>query len=376
MNVLIYSGQEVLQSSLTGSLWTLRNVLFPHYSVQIISPHSLATHSWALSCALLVFPACQELNLGAAKSAVQSYVENGGKFLAFGTAATVVRSHDDPATLGLDSLSLSPDDVLRLYDDQTKTYLYLKFGSVEDQSHFVTVHNTTGSLPGIRHTCPHNITGIEEAKNAVILAKYEQDGKPAAIQWKVGKGIAAVWCPHIERPLDPSDNAPVPVISFEELRHSFIKATLKALGLTVPDDEVRVTRSLPLLLASTKPGLVDFILQSIGAPSPLVEPYVFEGADRIFTFYPYESGQQLLIERRASSTEPPPTARGKKAIHVIACPDGQVPEIPVFNLARYFDVLKNVREKEGLKSEENWWGFGEVVFYGEVVSSTQSMFDL
>jgi biotin--protein ligase len=374
MNVLIYSGQEVSQSSLTGSLWTLRNILFPHFSVQIISPLSLATHPWAATCALLVFPACEDLALDAAKDAVKSYVEKGGKFLAFGTAAAVVPSQGDPGTLGLESMSLSPESSLRFYDDKAKIYIYPKFEHVDE--HCVTVQLTTGeSLSGVRQTCKHDIIGIEQTKNAVVLAKYEEDGKPAAVQWNIGKGMVLFWCAHIERPLD--DATPDPEMGLEELRHIFIEASLKALDLTAQGDESsRVSRSLPVLLASTKPGLVDRVLKALDVPSPLKEPYLFVGSDRILNFHPYESGEQLLQELRASSTEPPPIVPGKKTIHVVACSNGKVPEIPVFNLARYITVLKAVREKEGLRSDGDSWGFSEVFFYGEVVSSTQSMFDL
>src|ERR1700733_3252757 len=145
MNVLVYSGPEVLQTSLKNTLSTLRSVLIPHYTVQTISQESLASQPWSAGCALLVFPGCSELSPSPFVTIIRRYVEDGGAFLALSAGATYSSSS---RVLDLDSIGisgLSKDQTLRFYDKATSSYLYPTFhprGKIATSS--VTLNLTSG----------------------------------------------------------------------------------------------------------------------------------------------------------------------------------------------------------------------------------------
>src|SRR5579863_7289850 len=84
MNVLIYATSASHRLS-----DALRSVLSPFYTVQSITPVSLATQPWTASCALLVLPPPDNppvpLSLPKpAHEAIQGYVTAGGRILAIG----------------------------------------------------------------------------------------------------------------------------------------------------------------------------------------------------------------------------------------------------------------------------------------------------
>ncbi|KAF9781365.1 biotin-protein ligase [Thelephora terrestris] len=88
MNVFIYSGPEVIQSSLPLLTNTLRSLLLPNYTVQSITQHALINHPWAPTCALLVIPSFSSTTSGSELTTrVSRYVNDGGLLLAFSVGA-------------------------------------------------------------------------------------------------------------------------------------------------------------------------------------------------------------------------------------------------------------------------------------------------
>jgi biotin--protein ligase len=94
MNVLVYSGAGVAQSSLTKTKEALHSFLADSYSILSASAHLLAREPWEASCALLVIPGGRDLpylsDLAAegADARIARYVRGGGKYLGIcaGTA--------------------------------------------------------------------------------------------------------------------------------------------------------------------------------------------------------------------------------------------------------------------------------------------------
>lgn len=86
--VLVYSGPGVSPLSLSHTILTLSLLLLPHYTVQSITPSTLATQPWEPSCALLVFPGGRDLpyvdelsTKTKATRRIKEFVREGGKFL-------------------------------------------------------------------------------------------------------------------------------------------------------------------------------------------------------------------------------------------------------------------------------------------------------
>jgi hypothetical protein len=269
MNVLVYSGPEVLQTSLKQTLSTLRSVVVPHYTVQAISAESLASHPWSTNCALLVFPDCHELSPPPFTSIIREYVENGGAFLALPTGASY-----PPLSRALDLGSLSVS------------------GGPED---------------------------------------------PATTSCEMGR-----------------------LNAMREILHD--------LGLQIPSkNDVNPSHPLPQFLIATpdKPDIVSQVMEALsGSMKPL------EDKNDTFHFRNLSDGNGLLrvAQSDASSSQPK---------YIIVCRDGKLPssqQTPLFNLVEYFSELLIARENHCLHKND-LWAIGEIVFYGEVVTSTQTMFD-
>ena len=89
MNVLVYSGPEIIQTSLNHSLTTLRAILLPHYTIQSVTPHILTTQPWQKSCALLVLPQTRGGFASVPSKHIKNFVEGGGSCLLLGFRPTI-----------------------------------------------------------------------------------------------------------------------------------------------------------------------------------------------------------------------------------------------------------------------------------------------
>ena len=86
--VLVYSGPGVSPLSLSHTILTLSLILLPHYTVQPITPATLATQPWEASCALLVFPGGRDLPYvdelevkTKVTKRIKEWVNEGGRYL-------------------------------------------------------------------------------------------------------------------------------------------------------------------------------------------------------------------------------------------------------------------------------------------------------
>lgn len=248
MNVLVYSGSAVLQPSLKQ---TLTSILSPHYTVQSISDHSLASQPWSTNCALLV---CTKSSPSTA--IIRHYVENGGALL---------------------DLSAGP-----FYDSQD------------------------------------------------------------------------------------------PALESRRMRQS-----LRDLGLQTPESENAIvpSRPLPQFLTATpiKPDIVFRIMEALTGSMQPIE-------DRNDTFYFHnlsEADDLLKVDARSmSDTQSEPSSWQPKRI--VVCNNGRLPssqQTPLFDLGDYFKELSRAWEVAGRQKDIDSWAMGEALFYGQVVTSTQTMLD-
>jgi len=92
---------------------------------------------------------------------------------------------------------------------------------------------------------------------------------------------------------------------------------------------------------------------------------------------PRRLGQHLCLCFRSGlrADDSSPTCKPK---HIIVCHAGELParqETPLFDLELYYSALSLARAKEGSTDLVEPWGFGQVLLYGEVITSTQTMLD-
>jgi biotin--protein ligase len=377
MDILVYSGPDVLPSSLSHVLSALRGALLSHYSIQTVTQQILKSQPWSTSCALLVFPELCQAFQSPSSVAIQGYVESGGSLLGFAFGASY--SSRDPGGVA----GISKDLQLRFYDNSTGSYIYPTSRLGNDRPRSIALQPHEGGLiDGVYENGSNAFSGFEDAKNVTVLAKYSEGGAEgliAGLKCDVGRGRLALWAPNLENPLTEDPAASLvsgkDVSAANTQRSDLLKATLLNLGLRLPSVEPKkATGPLPQFLTShpSKSTIVSQITDLIAAPSSGSQLSIFEDGNDTFHFHRLDGG--LLQEIRKSPTT---SDDSKQPKHIILC-DSKLPdreETPLFNLRLYYDSLSAARTKQGCSENAEPWGFGEALLYGEVVTSTQTLLD-
>lgn len=362
MNVLVYSGPETLQPSVSRTITALRSALYPQYTVQPVTLQSLTSHPWTASCALLVFPALREqLSLSSAVAAsVRSYVEKGGALLGLRAGAKYGGS-----------LFGSGEYSLRFQHAKTGASIYCNFapGGEEGTQQVSVVTDEGITVPGIVETSTATFESVEGPDVAQVLARQAEDNSIVAAQFPVGAGHVALWSVHIEAPIVVDGEASAELREAEEQRRKVLGKTLASLGLQLPSPSgSEPAHPLPqfLVCSLSRPDIVSRIVDSLA----LKPPATFQDANDTFAFHDATEAEVLLQQSR-SSTNPDNTR------HVIIYSGGSLPPTtftPLFNVQQYFEDLSAARSKAGRTAAEPW-GVGEALFYGEAVTSTQTLLD-
>ncbi|PPQ96440.1 hypothetical protein CVT26_005081 [Gymnopilus dilepis] len=398
MNVLVYSGPEILQTSLNHALGSLRTLLLPHYTVQPITLNALTTQPWQSSCALLVMPRLRHQFVSVASKYIQDFVEAGGAYLMLGIDATIVQRSrglgfgQTELTFGSETNEIS----LKFYDKSNDCYVTFEGQDIKNHTspRLVTLRTSDGSdIRGVYDEEAAAYKGFESLKGTTIIAHYQEKGKQtiASLVARINKGRVALWGPSIEYPLteEPASSliASEAKLSADDVRSAdrsriqVISSTLARLGLQLPQEDKAkqvISRPLPQFLTATpsKPTIVSEIADAIAAPQSGMQLTTLKDANDEFHFRPLEESEDFLKEARdqAQISSDPSTWQPK---HIILCRNGTLPSrqlTPLFDLAAYYRYLSAAREQETLLSAEPW-GVGEALMYGEAVTSTQTMLD-
>ncbi|KAI0320429.1 hypothetical protein OF83DRAFT_1169368 [Amylostereum chailletii] len=360
MDVLVHTLSRTAKDP-TPAVPILRRLLAPFYTVQPINAPSLASQPWPATCALLVLLPGDVLGSATmppkSLQAVQSYVERGGRVLALGLGAQTTRSH--------------PGEALHLWDPSTSAAICVFKPVTADAAPFDVALTSGGVVRGL----PRADVQIERGAGTV-LAKFGEDVVAAEIN--VGAGKAAFWDLVVGD--DPASKAVT-----DTLKHA-----LSSLGLRVPlsddpkssetlDEQIPPvpTRPLPQFLVSprTKPDILASVLRSLwkGASSG-TSPYIIADFADTFHFHRVtsEEGLKQVSQARdeaSDATEPQPR-------QILLLPAGELPSkamAPRFDVAKFFDELAAGGDVQ--LSGTHTWGMGEALFYGEAVTSTQTMLE-
>ena len=404
MNVLVYSGAEILPLSLTNVLTSLRNILFPHYTVQPITHSALTSQPWRISCALIVLPQFQKHHSGLstiANKQIGEFVEAGGKCLIFGAKARVrsrgldfgnrymMIGSEEKEALGIP---------LKFYDKENNCHVAFEDEidrGQDDNPHIATLITADGvNLRCFHNTGNGNLVGFDDLRNVSVLARresseHEELGRFACLTMKINEGQLTLMNPSIEYPLTQDPVRPLlasfssdDLQSFESSRNEFLKHVLQGIGLNVPNDHPSPLSSHPLpQLLSSAPHCSAALSRAIRTAFRLGQDMggVHKDVNDDFQFHSFD--RQHALELLASSRKNEDTTGDtpNRLKHIVVCGDGVLPDrqiTPLFDLGAYYETLRYSRENSGLKNiEEDTWGIGEALLYGEVVTSTQTMFD-
>ncbi|KAI0342898.1 class II aaRS and biotin synthetase [Trametopsis cervina] len=365
MNVLVYTGPEVLQTSASRTLTSLRTVLYPHYAVQPLTAQAFSSGPWSASCALLVFPACRLPLPKAVAQSLRLFVVNGGAFLGIRAGMRV----GGGSLLG----GFGGDEYSFRVQDPTGSNTYCTFVSGEDVEGRVVSVKLQGedAVYPLHEAINGEFEGIEGAKNAVVLARYAEHDKIAAASVNVGTGKVALWGPHIEAAIleGASGLSIAETQTAESKRLDMLRATLSVLGLKPPSQgSDGPAHPLPQFLLAARPGIVSNILDALSVKPPAQ----FKDAHDTFVFHDASDAETALQKARGNK-------EGDELRHVIAYTDGSHPAeelTPLFSTKQYFADLATARARaptsEGSAAQ---WAVGDAIFYGEAVTSTQTLLD-
>lgn len=371
MNVLVYPSTHPHAASVQR---LLISILVPHYLPQIIAPDVLAApeNPWQTACALLVLLAAPDHHAG-----VRQYAESGGRILALGvnarTSQGVFGLHSSYGSVGAGLELVKDTSILRLVDGNVSS-LHVSFPSqastpaaVNHDEREIAVTRTPSASLGLR-----NMTRV--------LGRYVDDKTPAGALSE--SGAIALW----------SCAAPLP----EQL----LVPTLSALGLRFDLPKSAESQQpglgpLPqLLLAHPKRwGIRRHIVHALfpdrdletafsaltlkddGLKVTTIESAVFSDEQDTFQFHfvPEMPASDLPSHPVLALLSGPPKEEVKNVI-LTAEPltvEQEVHYTPLFSPSAFFTALEEFRPTE--KVDELL--MGDVLLYGEVVTSTQTMLD-
>ena len=373
VNVLVYSGPEVAQSSLPILTSTLRSLLLPNYTVQSVTPHTLINHPWAPSCALLAIPSFSSTTSGSdLTNKVSKFVNDGGSLLAFSVGAKG-RTKDVLALPPSYEMGLSRSSAsLNLPDSVTIDFSSLPTPSLSDGGvETVPVESSAGDiLTSVQSLVPRPLfTNLADRPNVRVLGRYG-GGEIAGVSLSfgnLGSGRTILWAPRLDQPLA---TVPSPGPDEEKRRLGFLRESLRECGLELPSAEAVSSRvPTPMYFVGAAP-IVDTILSKLSADFTQEPTNELKDQNDTFVVHP-PSG--------ASTDLPEPDAVTLQPKRIIALTNNAFPpreKTPTFDVALYLDELaKGKQRSRDLSDDSDPWPIGAALMYGEVVTSTQTMLD-
>jgi biotin---protein ligase len=375
MNVIVYAGPEVVQASLSRVIHILKPMLAPNYTVQTLSSQGIGTHPWMPNCALLVFPECHHFHLSppTASTKIRTFVEQGGRVLTL--AAGIRRSTQTPT-----------DGTLYFQNSEQGASEYLLPVSRPAKARSVQYIRHEGTNLDILAILRSDAT-IDPLRTAdQALGSRESGSDVIGAVVKANSGKLAAWLLSLEQPFQeqiPTDCALTSdkIEAADMMRDTLLRKTLAGLDIQVPVPlkETRdIARPTPQFLVAhpTLSGATRQIVKALDLSPSADGPdnhATFEDANDVFWYRTYSSAMHNEIGQLAIYPSGDPSSWQPK--HVLVCSDGTLPPrsaTPMFDLASYFNAL---RPEERSAVDVAPWAIGEALYYGEIVTSTQTMLD-
>ncbi|KAK4099486.1 class II aaRS and biotin synthetase [Parathielavia hyrcaniae] len=419
LNVLVYTGTGSTIESVRHCIYSLRRLLGPNYAVNPITESALLKEPWAPTCALLVFPGGADLGYcrvldGAGNRSIAQFVRRGGAYLGF-CAGGYYGSRRCEFEIGNPDLEVTGSRELAFFPGTCRGGAFKGFQYHSERgakaariSVAKTVFAEAPTVP-YEFRCYYNGGGVfvdadklEESGPIQILAEYTEDlavesgqAKAAIVYCKVADGAAILTGPHPEfdavilghqSDVPGYDDLTEALREDEEARTSFLKACLTKLGLEVSQGTCHLPSLSRLHFSSLNHLEASGILCSFDdiVTKDNGEDYI-KGDTDLFHLEKPESRWSLAVlsdalasdfasvKKSTSRGSPDPTADHshipKRIVsHEEAWPEPK--ETPYFNHSVYYASLREFRAKE---SEAETWG--DVLMYGEVVTSTNTLLE-
>ncbi|GAB1316079.1 biotin holocarboxylase synthetase [Madurella fahalii] len=420
LNVLVYTGTGSTVESVRHCIYSLRRLLSPNYAVIPITESALLKEPWAPTCALLVFPGgadlgyCRVLN-GAGNRSIAQFVRRGGAYLGF-CAGGYYGSRRCEFEVGNRELEVVGARELAFFPGTCRGGAFRGFAYHSERgakaAKVVVKKEAFPDSAALADSfrCYYNGGGVfvdadkigTDSNVVEILAEYADDlavesgaSKAAVVYCRVGDGGAIVTGPHPEFDavnLNRQPDVPGYDTLLDELtadgdaRTAFLKACLQKLGLEASQGTSAAPSLSKIHFSSLRHTEVGEIMHSFNDIITKAdgEEYI-KGENDIFHLEKPDSRWSLASLSQALSTEfeaskrntgrvsPDPTADYSRIPKRIVSHESGWPEpkeTPYFNHAVYYSSLCEFRAKE--PEAERW---GDVLMYGEVVTSTNTLLE-
>ena len=412
MNVLVYSGPGVSQTSLAHAIHSLRSLLGSYYAVQTITASALACQPWASTCALLVIPGGRDQyyveDLASAVMEIRSYVESGGSYLGL-CAGAYFGSNRVEWEVGT-TMGVSGNRPLRFFPGVCEGCVFKGFEYDSEAGARVVELKVAKELRDdekmLRYIYynggGHFVGGDKMLPQGVVpLLRYTAEDAMdfvAAVWCSVKRGVALLCGVHTEYSLlsepvksciardDPSLSRE-DIIVAEESRKQAMRNMLRILRLRLPDElnqhSGEITHPYPQLLlnisSSSLSGELFLAALQHGCSRTRVERKRLVLEDQNDTFHVYSQPDISALIRYARQIVPLDNETFSSFPSVVAvCPANTFPsplDTPLFNIPAYFSHLAKVQTALASKSKLRNQRIGELLLYGEVVTSTQTLLD-
>ncbi|KAG5920050.1 hypothetical protein E4U42_006333 [Claviceps africana] len=426
LNVLVYTGTGTTSASVRQCLDSLRRLLAPNYAVIPVSESVLVREPWAPTCALLVIPGgadlgyCRVLN-GEGNRRIVEFVRRGGAYLGF-CAGAYYGSARCEFEVGNPPLEVVGSRELAFFPGTCRGGAFAGFEyHGEKGARAAVLRVDRAALEGAAEgqlaetfACYYNGGGVFVDAAAVtgskvdVLASYQDRldvdggrGKAALVLCHVGDGMAMLSGPHPE--FSPANLPPQPGIPHyadlirtlqqdDEARLCFLRACLRKLGLELSTEK---SASLPRLssihLSAVDASLVSELLCSWARVIDKKNNHEYiRGEGDTFRIHSDQDGlavrdmdslRALSVHQDHHHGDDDAAALDDAAgiidygtvTKIIVAHENGLPTTdmtPRFNHELYYSSLARFRKIE--EGAETW---GNVLMYGDVVTSTNSLLE-
>ncbi|KAK9441033.1 Biotin-protein ligase [Metarhizium brunneum] len=410
LNVLVYTGTGTTSESVRQCMYSLRRLLSPNYAIIPVSESVILKEPWAPTCALLVIPGgadlgyCRVLN-GEGNRRIGEFVRRGGAYLGL-CAGGYYGSSRCEFEVGNKPLEVIGSRELGFYPGTCRGGAFKGFEyRSEKGARAAVLKVATGAFKnGLPETFSSYYNGggvfVDVGKvtgrKVEVLASYAEDldvdggdGKAALVLCHIGDGKALLSGPHPE--FAPVNLSPQPTIpgydnlinklqEDDDKRFSFLKACLEKLGLEVSAENATLPTLSSIHLSAVDNSQVSELLYAWAEviDKENGEEFIAGEADR-FCIQSDQDGLTLEDLQRSlpEADEHPARETGivdystitKRVIaHEKALPTTEM--TPRFDHKLYFSSLRRFQVAED--GAEDW---GNILMYGDVVTSTNSLLE-
>ncbi|KAG8801764.1 biotin holocarboxylase synthetase [Serendipita sp. 398] len=391
MNVLVYSGPGVSQTSLDATLSTLKSLLGSNFAVQTVSPKALESEPWTVGCALLVIPGGRDLpylaSLERAIPKIVGYVKAGGSYLGI-CAGAYFASGRIEWEIGT-PLEVQGERPLKFFPGLSKGCMYPGFQyDTEIGARTVSITTCDGEkvIEGLYYNGGGEFVVQESMKDVEPLAYYNDphgSRSIAGVSCTFGIGKAVLWHIHPEYPITgelvvaaAARSTEGPAVAhlpqLETQRQILFCDTMRILGLSFPslaNHRDPPTHPLPQHIYATERALsileaLEGALESIQNEHGIVD-------DTIDSFKVHKASAEF------NPRDIPLEFDGIQHVvfHQEYPPNDDAASL--FSISSYFDALREARKTRGscTPSAPLQCELGDILLYGEAISSTQTLLE-